>query len=243
MVKKIPTFGSRIQVYRGNAKKTSGGLTKSDLMMNKHGRVVSKAKHFTAKKEMRLLKHGYATKKGKFGFVKVGSKSRRSKSRSKSRSRKMRGGMHALSPLDLGESSGAGITNFGSGSNDVQIRAGMAGGRRRKSRSMAMAGGSGMAPLSPQGDANWAGDSVSGAGITDFGLGSNDVQIRAGMSGGMSRAKARSLQRAKSRGMVLRSKGKAAALAMRGGTTSPRSQFLPAELSSVDVQMRAGLGN
>jgi hypothetical protein len=240
MVNKIPTFGSRIQVYRGHAKKTSGGLTKSDLMMNKHGRVVSKAKHFTAKKEMRLLKHGYATKKGKFGFVKVGSKKSRS-SKSK-RSRKMRGGMHALSPLDLGESAGAGITNFGSGSNDVQIRAGMAGGRRRR-RSMAMYGGSGMAPMSPQGDANWAGDGISGAGITNFGLGSNDVQMRAGMTGGMSRAKARSLQRAKSRGMVLRSKGKAAALAMRGGTTSPRSQFLPAELSSVDVQMRAGLGN
>jgi hypothetical protein len=231
MANKIPTFGSRIQVYRGHAKKTSGGLTKSDLMMNKHGRVVSKAKHFTSKKEMRLLKYGYGTKKGKFGFVKVGSKSRRSRSNSKSRSksRKMRGGMSALSPLDLVESAGAGITNFGSGSNDVQTRAGMAGGRRRKSGAMGMAGGSGMAPMSPQADANWYGDVIRGA----------------SMSGGMNMAKARSLQRAKTRGMVLKSKSKgaAASLAMTGGTTSPHSQFLPTELSSVDVQMRAGLGN
>lgn len=237
MANKIPTFGSRIQVYRGHAKKTSGGLTKSDLMMNKHGRVVSKAKHFTAKKEMRLLKHGYGTKKGKFGFVKTGSKSRRSKS--KSRSRKMRGGMLALSPLDLGESAGAGITNFGSGSNNVQARAGMAGGRR----SRMMSGGSGMAPLSSQGDANWSGDGISGAGITNFGLSSDAPQFRAGMAGGMSKAKARSLQRAQSRSMVLRSRARAKGAAMSGGTTSPRSQFLPADVSSVDVQLRAGLGN
>ena len=197
MANKIPTFGSRIQVYRGHAKKTSGGLTKSDLMMNKHGRVVSKAKHFTAKKEMRLLKHGYGTKKGKFGFVKTDSKSRRSKSRS--RSRKMRGGMHALSPLDLSESAG-------------------------------MTGGSGMAPLASHGDANWSGDGISGSGITNFGSNSDSVQIRSGMAGGMSRSKARSLRRANSMSMVLRSKGRGSSSAMRGGTTSPRAQFLPMEL-------------
>ena len=49
------TIGSRRQVWNGTAKKTSGGLTKSDLMMS-HGRIVSKSKHFSAKKEMRLLK-------------------------------------------------------------------------------------------------------------------------------------------------------------------------------------------
>ena len=134
MTNKVLTFGSRIQVYRGHAKKTSGGLTKSDLMMNKHGRVVSKAKHFTAKKEMRLLKHGYGTKKGKFGYVKVGSKSR------KSRSRKMKGGMMPLSPLDLGADgiSGAGITDFGIGSTDVQMRAGMSGGSMRRAQALAL---------------------------------------------------------------------------------------------------------
>lgn len=138
MTHKIPTIGSRIQVYRGHAKKTSGGLTKSDLMMNKHGRVVSKAKHFTAKKEMRLLKHGYGTKKGKFGFVKIGKKSR---------SRKMKGGMLNLSPQEL--SDGAGITDFGKNSTSVQIRAGMS-------------GGSGLRPMGTHAPADWNGDNMSG---------------------------------------------------------------------------------
>ena len=34
------------------------------------GKRVSKKKHFTAKKDKRLQKHGYFTQKGKFGFVK-----------------------------------------------------------------------------------------------------------------------------------------------------------------------------
>ena len=228
----IPTIGSRIQVYRGHAKKTSGGLTRSDLMMNKHGRVVSKAKHITAKKEMRLLKHGYGTKKGKFGYVKVGSKSRGRKSRS----RKMKGGNvnYKMSPLDLNESAGAGITDFGSGSTDVQMRA-------------AMAGGSGMKPMLNQGSATWSGDNSDGTGMTDFGNSSVGVQIEAGMAGGRRRRRTRSrsmaqrmaLSKSRSRGFALRSKG----VAMRGGTTSLRSQLVPAELSSVDVQMRAGEGN
>ncbi len=68
--KKYPElFGSRIQVFRCSAYKTEGGLTKDKLMMNKHGRVVSKLKHKTAKKERRLEKAGYFTKKGQFGYV------------------------------------------------------------------------------------------------------------------------------------------------------------------------------
>lgn len=77
-------MGSRAQVWHGTAHKTSGGLTKKDLMQNKSGRIVSRAKHSTAKKEMRLIKAGYGTKKGKFGFVKMGNGSKKS--------RKMRGG-------------------------------------------------------------------------------------------------------------------------------------------------------
>ena len=73
------TFGSRAEVWHGNAKKTTGGLTKNDLMKNKHGEIVSKKKHFTAKKEKRLEKAGYFTKKGQFGFVKRDKKSRKSK--------------------------------------------------------------------------------------------------------------------------------------------------------------------
>ena len=64
-------FGSRKEVFTfGSAFKTSGELTKNDLMMNKHGRIVSRKKHATAKKEKRLEKAGYFAKKGKFGYVK-----------------------------------------------------------------------------------------------------------------------------------------------------------------------------
>ncbi len=62
--------GSRAQVWHGTAYKTPGNLLKSNLMMNKHGRIVSKRKHTTAKKDKRLVKAGFLTKKGTFGFVK-----------------------------------------------------------------------------------------------------------------------------------------------------------------------------
>ena len=81
-------FGSRQQVMNGTAYKTAGELCKSDLMMNKWGRIVSKKKHATAKKEKRLLKHGYTAKKGKFGFVKIAAK----KGKSKRNTKKTRGG-------------------------------------------------------------------------------------------------------------------------------------------------------
>jgi hypothetical protein len=71
------TFGSRAEVFHGNAKKTTGGLTKKDLMKNKHGEIVSRKKHVTAKREKRLEKYGYFAKKGKFGFVKKEKKSKR----------------------------------------------------------------------------------------------------------------------------------------------------------------------
>ena len=75
-------FGSRQQVMNGTAYKTAGELVKSQLMMNKWGRIVSRKKHTTAKREKRLLKHGYSAKKGKFGYVKVGTR----------KTRRMRGG-------------------------------------------------------------------------------------------------------------------------------------------------------
>jgi hypothetical protein len=72
----------------GTAYKTSGGLKKHEIMMNKNGRIVSRKKHMTAKKEKRLVKAGYGTKKGKFGYVKLG------------KSKKQRGGtMSKLPPL------------------------------------------------------------------------------------------------------------------------------------------------
>ena len=94
--------GSRPQVMHGTAYKTSGGLKKSEIMMNKNGRIVSRKKHNTAKKEKRLVRAGYGTKKGKFGFVKVG----KSKSNTKSKSKKMRGGKGnygGMNPMPLDE--------------------------------------------------------------------------------------------------------------------------------------------
>jgi len=68
--------GSRAQVWHGTALKTPGGLKKSDLLMNKRGRIVSKKKHNTAKQEKRLEKAGYKAEKGKFGFVKSSGSSK-----------------------------------------------------------------------------------------------------------------------------------------------------------------------
>ena len=86
-------IGSRAQVWHGTAYKTVGGLTKKHLMYNKYGRIVSRRKHATAKRENRLKKAGWVPiGKGKFGSVFVGDKKTRSKktrkSRGKSQSRK-----------------------------------------------------------------------------------------------------------------------------------------------------------
>lgn len=62
-------FGSREQVHNGTVYKTTGGLTKKDILMNKWGRLVSANKFKSAKKEMRLQKYGFFAKKGKFGAV------------------------------------------------------------------------------------------------------------------------------------------------------------------------------
>jgi hypothetical protein len=70
-------IGTRAQVWHGTAFKTTGGLTHGDLMKNKTGRIVSKSKHNSAKREKRLVKAGYLTKKGHFGFVKKGKTMRK----------------------------------------------------------------------------------------------------------------------------------------------------------------------
>ena len=54
------TNGSRAEVWHGTAKKTVGGLTKSSLMKNKHGRIVSRRKHASGKRSIKHLeKLGY----------------------------------------------------------------------------------------------------------------------------------------------------------------------------------------
>ena len=71
----VVTTGSKVQVYHGTAKHTSGGLTRKDLMKNKHGRIVSRRKHAAGKKSLKyLLRAGYKAKKGTFKAFKRGSK-------------------------------------------------------------------------------------------------------------------------------------------------------------------------
>jgi hypothetical protein len=149
-------IGSRAEVWHGSAKKTSGGLTKSHLMKNKSGHIVSRKKHFSAKKDNRLVKAGFKTKKGHFGFIKTGSKKR-------GHGKKMRGGDSNAVQFRAGEGGDptptmTGGAAYGSGiypadvnasditghmsrnSTNVQMRAGQAGGKRHR-RSHKMRGG------------------------------------------------------------------------------------------------------
>lgn len=266
-------IGTRAQVWHGTAYKTAGGLTKGHLMQNKAGRIVSRAKHSTAKKEMRLLKHGYGTKKGKFGYVKVGSR----RSRSSKRSQRGGAGMMPLSPADV--TAPTVIEDVVSQVFSPLDRA-LTGGRRRRSRSQK--GGAGMMPLSPAdvtapsmiadvnpqqfspldralvggrrrsrsrsqrgglpygsafSPADAMASGIDGQGITDYAAqGSNDVQVAAGMAGGRRRARSarrsrasrrsRSARRARS---ARRSRGasRARSLALRGGTADRRSFGIP----------------
>lgn len=115
-------MGTRAQVWHGTAYKTSGGLTKNDLFQNKAGRIVSRAKHATAKKEMRLVKHGYGTKKGQFGFVKLNGTRKHRGSKKRRGSKRMRGGMVNL-PLSPSDYDGRGV---GTSGVDLQFVAGNA---------------------------------------------------------------------------------------------------------------------
>ena len=84
--------GSRAQVMHNTAFKTSGGLTRAHLMFNKHGRIVSKKKHATAKREKRLEKAGYKPEKGKFVLMRKGNRnnSHTNKTHKKRRHKKRR---------------------------------------------------------------------------------------------------------------------------------------------------------
>jgi hypothetical protein len=101
----MQTTGSRAQVWHGTAKKTSGGLTKSHLMKNKHGRIVSRRKHASGKKTIKnLRKLGYVAKKGQFKLFHKGHKSR-----------KMKGGMAYGGPLVPHSFDGQGVGTSGVG--------------------------------------------------------------------------------------------------------------------------------
>lgn len=90
-------IGSRQQVWHGTSYKTAGELVKGDLIMNKWGRIVSKKKHATAKKEKRLQKHGFFAKKGKFGVVR---RSVRASANKKNKTAKRKGGAAPLGQND-----------------------------------------------------------------------------------------------------------------------------------------------
>ena len=63
----IPAVGSKLQVWNGNAKHTPGGLTKSDLVQNKRGRIISRRKQAAGRKALKYLtRKGYKAKKGTF---------------------------------------------------------------------------------------------------------------------------------------------------------------------------------
>jgi len=176
--------GTRAQVWHGTAYKTSGGLKKNNLMKNKSGRIVSKSKHSSAKRENRLVKSGYGTKKGQFGYVKVGTKSKKRGSRGK------KGGAYgnSFSPAGVSASGidGQGVTNYGYGSDNVQFEAGMAGGKKRRSRKRGSRkrGGAYGNSFSPAGV---SASGIDGQGVTNYGYGSDNVQFEAGMAGGRSR--------------------------------------------------------
>ena len=99
--------GSRAQVMHGTAYKTTGGLTKSDLIQNKNGRIVSKKKHHHEKNFKRLAKHGYTAKKGKFGAVRMSAMSSNRSSRRSTRrsSRRSRGGAPPMSDTPMSDTS------------------------------------------------------------------------------------------------------------------------------------------
>jgi hypothetical protein len=78
----VKIIGSKAQVFHGNATHTSGGLKKTDLVKNKHGRIVSKKKQAAGFKSLQyLIKAGYEPVKGKFGHG--GKKAKREEKESK----------------------------------------------------------------------------------------------------------------------------------------------------------------
>ena len=165
--------GTRAQVWHGTACHTSGGLLKKDLIMNKHGRIVSRKKHHSEKKNIisRLFKKGYKPFKGKFGVSK-GHGDYGSRSSFKSYKSKRGGGPgtgYSLSPMPV-----SGL-NSSENSVNVQFAAGMGGRRKKRTHKRKRGGFSMRSSISPAG--------IDGQGITDYGSGSNNVQFAAGMAG------------------------------------------------------------
>ena len=109
--KPIQRIGSRrqVKVYK-TAKMTPGGLTARDLVINKHGRIVSKKKYDNGDKILlNLTKKGWYTTKGKFGSKKLKGKALKRRKNQEKRTRKnkakkakrMKGGESSLGGSDF----------------------------------------------------------------------------------------------------------------------------------------------
>jgi hypothetical protein len=89
---KIPAVGSKLLVFRGEAKHTPGGLKKSDLMRHK-GRIISRKKHAAGKKAIKHLRElGYIAKKGTFKLFKKSDAKKTAKRHGKKRHTRKHGG-------------------------------------------------------------------------------------------------------------------------------------------------------
>merc|ERR1711920_572182 len=64
-VPKRSQIGTKRKVWNGTMKFTAGGLTKSDLCLNRNGRVVSKKQHAIGKKLKDIIKWGKAVQKAR----------------------------------------------------------------------------------------------------------------------------------------------------------------------------------
>ena len=82
--------GTRRQVYDyRTAYKTAGGLTRKDLVKNKAGRIVSKAKFDQGPTLLKnLTSRGFYTRKGKFGAKKKGGVTKKNKNAKKMKKQK-----------------------------------------------------------------------------------------------------------------------------------------------------------
>ncbi len=191
--------GSRAQVWHGTAYKTTGDLTKQNLMKkSKSGRIISSKKHKSAKRDNRLVKHGYGAQKGKFGMVRL-TKGRRT--------RRRRGGFSigTLNPAPV-----SGMADDSMSTDALQLEAGMAGGRRRRRRSSRRKGGRSRRRRSSRRSSRRRGGRKSRrrrrrrggfsigtlnpapvSGMADNSMSTDALQLEAGMAGGRRRSRSR----------------------------------------------------
>jgi hypothetical protein len=167
------TNGSRAEVWHGTAKKTCGGLTKSHLMMNKHGRIVSRRKHASGKKSIKHLeKLGYKAKKGHFMLFHKGHRG------THKMSRKMRGGTGAPTGMGL-QGTPAGNAMAGIATPMPMMKKG---GNGMMMDKMMMKGGDGMMM-----DKMMMDKGMMDKGMMDKGMmmkGGNGMMMKKGMMGG-----------------------------------------------------------